>query len=198
MKYYGENLSNQRIAHKLLISLPRSYNSIASVIENTKDLEIVDAQDVAILKGYEQRIERHYENRTKKTFASLSVTPKQNKFNANRNFNSKKNQKINRKKWENKHVYQQGKSVVNSETTKNPCKQCDKLHFGKCWLKEKPKCHNFDKFCYIAKDYHDKKAIQHVNYASHVDETHTMFFACNVAIVKKCEDVCGCNNYMID
>lgn len=91
MKYYGENLSNQRIAHKLLISLPRSYNSIASVIENTKDLEIVDAQDVAILKGYEQRIERHYENRTKKTFASLSVTPKQNKFNANRNFNSKKN-----------------------------------------------------------------------------------------------------------
>lgn len=88
MKYYGDNLINQRIAHKLLISLPRSYNNIAFVIENTKDLEIVDAQDVAILKGYEQGIERHYENRTKTTFASLSATPKQNMFNANQNFNS--------------------------------------------------------------------------------------------------------------
>ncbi|KAM1739404.1 hypothetical protein ACFX11_015128 [Malus domestica] len=54
MRSYGEDISNQRIVQKLLISLPRSYDSIASVIENTKDLDTVDVQDVvAILKGYE-------------------------------------------------------------------------------------------------------------------------------------------------
>lgn len=56
----GKDLSNQIVVQKLVISLPKSYDSIASMIENTKDLEIVDAQDVvAILKGYEQRIKRH-------------------------------------------------------------------------------------------------------------------------------------------
>lgn len=39
-----------------------------------------------------------------------------------------------------------------------------------------------------------------MDYANHVDETPTMFFACKVAIVKKCENLWygGCNNYMID
>ncbi|KAM2543132.1 hypothetical protein TB2_022486 [Malus domestica] len=36
------------------VSLPKSYDSIASVIESTRDLETIDVQDVvAILKGYE-------------------------------------------------------------------------------------------------------------------------------------------------
>ncbi|CAL2276374.1 unnamed protein product [Prunus armeniaca] len=45
MRSYGEDLSNQRIVQKLLISLPKSYDSIAVVIENTKDLDTIDAQD---------------------------------------------------------------------------------------------------------------------------------------------------------
>ncbi|KAM0963902.1 hypothetical protein ACFX13_023259 [Malus domestica] len=36
------------------VSLPKSYDSIASVIESTRDMETIDVQDVvAILKGYE-------------------------------------------------------------------------------------------------------------------------------------------------
>lgn len=59
MKSYGEDHGNQRIVQKLLISLPKSYDSIVSVIENTKDLGTVDVQDVvATLEGYGQRIER--------------------------------------------------------------------------------------------------------------------------------------------
>ncbi|CAN6715063.1 unnamed protein product [Malus baccata var. baccata] len=84
MRSYGENISNQRIVQKLLISLPRSYASIASVIENTKDLDTVDVQDVvAILKTYKQRIDRHDEAHTEKAFVSLNITPKQNKYNGN-------------------------------------------------------------------------------------------------------------------
>lgn len=97
-------------------------------------------------------------------------------------------------------MYQQGKSVVASETAKNPCRYYDKLDFGECWFKGNPKGYNCDKFGHIAKDCHGKKAIQHVNYANYVDETPTIFYACNVATMKKCEDVwyvdCGCNNHM--
>ncbi|KAM1191390.1 hypothetical protein ACFX2G_012094 [Malus domestica] len=42
MKSYGEDIGNQIIVQKLLISLPKSYDSIVDVIENTRDLETVD------------------------------------------------------------------------------------------------------------------------------------------------------------
>ncbi|XP_070676307.1 uncharacterized protein [Malus domestica] len=92
MKSYGEDIGNQRIVQKLLINLPKSNDSIVAVIENTKDLETVDVQDVvATLKGYEQRIERHYENISDKAFPSLSIAPKKNNYNANHNFKPTKN-----------------------------------------------------------------------------------------------------------
>ncbi|XP_068337598.1 uncharacterized protein [Pyrus communis] len=88
MRSYGEDISNQRVVQKLLISLPRSYDSIASVIKNTKDLDFVDVQDVvAILKGYEQRIDRHNEIHNEKAFVSLNIAPKQNKYNGNQGSN---------------------------------------------------------------------------------------------------------------
>lgn len=55
IKSNGEGISNQMIVQKLLISLPKSYDSITFVIENSKDLEVIDVHDVvSILKGYEQ------------------------------------------------------------------------------------------------------------------------------------------------
>ncbi|XP_028954270.1 uncharacterized protein [Malus domestica] len=122
MRGYGENISNQRIVQKLLISLPRSYDSIASVIENTKDLDIVDVQDVvAILKGYEQRIDRHDEAHIEKAFVSLNITPKQNKYNGNQGFKPQKNWKSKWKKGDNKPINQAGKAAGTSEGAKNPC-----------------------------------------------------------------------------
>ncbi|KAM2507144.1 hypothetical protein FF2_029141 [Malus domestica] len=80
MKSYGEDLSNQRIVQKLLISLPKSYDSIASVIENTRDIDVIDAQDVvAILKGYELRLTRHEENSIERAFSSLDISSKNSK-----------------------------------------------------------------------------------------------------------------------
>ncbi|CAN6694371.1 unnamed protein product [Malus baccata var. baccata] len=101
MKSYGESIGNQRIVQKLLINLPRSYDSIVAVIENTRDLETVDVQDVvATLKGYEQRIERHSENSTEKAFASLSIAPRKKNYNGNQNFKPIKNWKTKVKKGE--------------------------------------------------------------------------------------------------
>ncbi|KAM2173651.1 hypothetical protein ACFX1R_038467 [Malus domestica] len=77
MKTLGEELTNQRLVQKILISLPKSYDSIASIIEETKDLDSIEVQEViGTLKGYEQRLNRHSENLAEKAFTSLSGKPK--------------------------------------------------------------------------------------------------------------------------
>ncbi|KAM2097560.1 hypothetical protein ACFX1R_021090 [Malus domestica] len=201
MKSYGEDIGNQRIVQKLLISLPRSYDSIVVVIENTRDLETVDVQDVvASLKGYEQRIERHSEDRNEKALASLRIAPRKTNYNANQNFKPTKNWKSKGKKWDNKPVHQQGKFVTSSNGAKNSCKYCDKLHFGECWFKGKPRCHNCDKPGHFAKDCRSKKAVQQANYVGQVDNNPTMFYTCMKADVNKHEDTwyidSGCSNHM--
>ncbi|KAI5354098.1 hypothetical protein L3X38_006993 [Prunus dulcis] len=77
MKSYGEELSRERIVQKLLFSLPKSYDPIFSVIEHSKDLEILEVQEVvASLKSFELRLDRHNENSTERAFASLNIEEK--------------------------------------------------------------------------------------------------------------------------
>ncbi|CAL8083900.1 unnamed protein product [Prunus armeniaca] len=65
MKSYGEELPRERVVHKLLFSLPKTYDSICSVIEHSKDLETLEVQEVvASLKSFELRLDRHTENST--------------------------------------------------------------------------------------------------------------------------------------
>ncbi|CAL8166844.1 unnamed protein product [Prunus armeniaca] len=103
MKSYGEDISDQRIVQKLLISLSREYDSIAEVIEETKDIETIGVQEViGSLKSHEQRLQRHTEKLTEKAFSSLSVNPKeQSNVAQDGSSKSKKNWKLqNKKKWE--------------------------------------------------------------------------------------------------
>ncbi|XP_048436133.1 uncharacterized protein LOC125475449 [Pyrus x bretschneideri] len=171
IKSYGEYFSNQRIVQKLLTSLPKTYDSTAYVIENTKDIEVIDAQDmVAILqegfgyspepnewillnkrgseslKGYELRPTRHGESSTECAFASLNISPKNGNF-GNQNSNTsgtkfQKNFKFKGKQWNNKST-----PGVRNETsnTGGACKCCDRLHYGECWMKGKIKCHKCGK-----------------------------------------------------
>ncbi|XP_070661289.1 uncharacterized protein [Malus domestica] len=74
MKTYGEELPNERIIKKLLISLTKPYDSIVSVIEETKDAETLSVQDVmASLRAFDQRLERHADSALEKAFQSLNV-----------------------------------------------------------------------------------------------------------------------------
>ncbi|XP_050147395.1 uncharacterized protein LOC126622692 [Malus sylvestris] len=74
MKTHGEELPNERVVQKLLISLTKPYDSIISVIEETKDIETFSVQDVmASLRAFDQRLERHADSATEKAFQSLSV-----------------------------------------------------------------------------------------------------------------------------
>lgn len=77
MKSFGNELSKERVVQKLLISLPRSYNSICSVIKHSKDYDTLEVREViASLKGMEKRLGRHVENFTKRAVASLNVGSK--------------------------------------------------------------------------------------------------------------------------
>ncbi|KAM1567638.1 hypothetical protein ACFX13_047467 [Malus domestica] len=74
MKTHGEELPNERVVQKLLISLTKPYDSIVSVIEETKDIETPSVQDVmAPLIAFHQRLERHADFATEKAFQPLYV-----------------------------------------------------------------------------------------------------------------------------
>ncbi|CAN6718773.1 unnamed protein product [Malus baccata var. baccata] len=172
MRSYGEDLSNQRIVQKLLISLPKTYDSIASVIENTKDIDVIDAQDVvAILKRFELRLIRHEESSTERAFASLDISSKNSKF-GNQHTNTggskyQKNFKFKGKQWTNRFT----PSVRNeANNTGWACKYCDKLHYGECWLKGKIKCHKCGKPGHIARICNQNKNAQQGNFANKVGE----------------------------
>ncbi|KAI5313815.1 hypothetical protein L3X38_042991 [Prunus dulcis] len=77
MKGYGEDLSKGRLVQKLLISLTKEFDPVCYVIEQTKDIEMIEVQEViAALRGFAQRLDRHAENTTKKAFSSMSINQK--------------------------------------------------------------------------------------------------------------------------
>lgn len=123
-----------------MINLPKSYDSITSVIENTKDLETTAARDVvAILKGYEQGLSRHSENNTEKAFFFImDITCKQTGRFGGQGSNAKfqKNFKTKGTQWPNK-TNAPVKQWQGNNVAKVPCKSCDKLYYGKCWNKGK-------------------------------------------------------------
>ncbi|XP_070673187.1 uncharacterized protein [Malus domestica] len=77
MKSYGEILSDERIVQKYLIRLPRKYNNIVSIIEETKDLSTLSGEElIGSLKGFAQRLSRHDNNDVENVFQTLTVNPK--------------------------------------------------------------------------------------------------------------------------
>ncbi|KAI5354607.1 hypothetical protein L3X38_007502 [Prunus dulcis] len=201
MKNYGEELPRERVVQKLLISLPRSYDSICSVIEHSKDLDTLEIQEVvASLKNFELRLDRHNENSTEKAFTSLNIESKSSKNGSSSGGNkSQKNWKENGKNWNNK-SNSNTKPNASNDGTKTPCKHCEKLHYGKCWFERKPKCRGCGKFGHMVRNCHDNQSVQKVNYANQVEETGTLFYACNAVTDVKMSNSwyvdSGCSNHM--
>ena len=71
MKTYGDPISDQRVVEKILISLPERYDSIVSVIEQTKDLETLVVEDLmGTIKTFEQRMNMRGEKPLESAFQS--------------------------------------------------------------------------------------------------------------------------------
>ncbi|XP_028105097.1 uncharacterized protein LOC114304132, partial [Camellia sinensis] len=71
MKICGDNISNQRVIEKILISLPEKYNPIVAVVEETKDLVDLSIEDLmGSIKTFEQRLSRQFEKSIESAFQS--------------------------------------------------------------------------------------------------------------------------------
>ncbi|KAM1079184.1 hypothetical protein ACFX2B_013776 [Malus domestica] len=199
MKIYGEELPNERIVQKLLISLTKPYDSIVSVIEETKDTDTLNVQDVmASLRAFDQRLERHADSATEKAFQSLNIG---SSSHSNQHQNKpRKDWKGKNKRWEGKpngeHKYNSGNN--SGSKTKPLCKYCDKTHFGECWFKGKPKCHKCFRFGHLQKDCRSNTT-QKVNIANQVEEETNVFCAFSASVEKDNEVWyidSGCSNHM--
>ncbi|KAM1940238.1 hypothetical protein ACFX13_027963 [Malus domestica] len=185
----------------MLISLPSAYDPICYVIEHSKDIDVIEVQEViALLKSFAQRLQKHSENKSERGFASLSVNPKHTNPSGNQNNQYQKNWKPKFKKWNQKPTCQFGKQITNAYSGRNSCRYCDKYHYGECFLKGKPKCHSCGKIGYIARDCNNKKNVQQLNYATQVTSTPTMFYTSNAVNMKSIEGVwygdSGCSNHV--
>ncbi|KAI5337779.1 hypothetical protein L3X38_017050 [Prunus dulcis] len=208
MKGYGEDLTKGRIVQKLLISLTKEFDPVCYVIEQTRDIETIEVQEViAALRGFAQRLDRHAENTTEKAFSSMSINQKGSQSNSGvGNNKSKKSWRSKGKKWDSKPQNsgnQSGKHEPGekSDQAKGKCKHCDKLHYGECWFKGKPKCYGCNRFGHLIKDCEQSNKTEKLaNVASKVTEPATMFYACHSASIEKNMNVwyvdSACSNHM--
>ncbi|XP_028096115.1 uncharacterized protein LOC114296030 [Camellia sinensis] len=61
MKIYGDNISNQRVVEKILLSLSEKYNSIVVAIEETKDLADLSIEELMGSEEEEEEAEEEEE-----------------------------------------------------------------------------------------------------------------------------------------
>ncbi|KAI5310935.1 hypothetical protein L3X38_040740 [Prunus dulcis] len=128
MKTFGEILPNARLVQKVLISLSKPYDPICLVIENTKNIETVELQEIlAILKSQEQRFDMHTVDAADKAFASFSVSSKGQQNRGNSQSSGQKSQKNwnpKGKPWESKGKPNQNSSAsYNSFNSSQPANQ---------------------------------------------------------------------------
>ncbi|XP_020266700.1 uncharacterized protein LOC109842207 [Asparagus officinalis] len=142
LKTYGEDVTNQRVVQKILISLSSRYDPIVSVIEETKDMEKLSLQEaIASIKAFDQNLEKRNEASTmERAFQSFNMSSNQQQSQK-----QKKKKKGGKPNFDPK-PQQQQKSGNSQQGSKSTCRTCGKSHQGKCWFEGKPKCTNCSRF----------------------------------------------------
>ncbi|CAL2232094.1 unnamed protein product [Prunus armeniaca] len=209
LKSLGEDVSETRIVQKLLMSLSRKYKSIVSIIEETRDLDVLRVKEViASVKVYNKREDLHDERDkvagTERAFSSLKVgnnqvhgTHKGSQSRPNQKWQgqdkkgSNWSQNNNGSSWNNNpggnwnnSFNSQNKQGSSSQGSVKPqCQVCQKYHFGVCRHKGKPRCGKCNRFGHTAKDCEGNKQVANCAKEEEVT-TGTMFYACHSASVK--------------
>ena len=184
LKSLGEDVTEQRIVQKLLMSLSRRYKSIVSIIEETRDLDVIRVEEViASVKVYDKREDLHDENDrltgTERAFSSLRVGNNQvtGTYKGSQSRPNQKWQGQNKKgsnwspsgswnnnpggNWNNRFNSQNKQGSSSQSSVKPQCQVCQKFHFGVCRYKGKPKCGKCNRFGHIAKDCDGHKQVAH-------------------------------------
>jgi len=216
LKSLGEDVSETRIVQKLLMSLSRRYKSIVSIIEETRDLDVLRVEEViAFVKVYDKsdlHDERDKLTGTERAFSSLKVgnnqaygTHKGSQGRSNQKWQSQDRRGSN---WpQNRNLNNYNNSSWNNSAggssqrgVKPHCQVCQKYHFGLYKHKGKPRCGRCNRFGHIAKDCDSHSHKQLANCVKEEEvATGTMFYACHFASLQD-RNVWfvdnACNNHM--
>ncbi|XP_019223363.1 PREDICTED: uncharacterized protein LOC109205142 [Nicotiana attenuata] len=142
MLLYGEVVEDKKIVEKILISLTEKYDSIVSIIEETKDItKLNNLELMASLQAHEQRLLRHSEKSIESALQSkLNVSTKSQGESSK---GGKSGRGGGRNQLEN--------SSNNSQQKYGICKRSN--HVDKdCWFQGKPQCNHCKKFGHVEKD----------------------------------------------
>lgn len=170
MKICGDNITNQRVVEKILISLLEKYNPIVAVIEETKDLADLSIEGLmGSIKTFEQMLSRQ----SKKSIESAF----QSKLNVSTSNSQGKGKGKGRGRGRGRNATERARNArgrgrsnfqrkENEESTQQKCGICNRSnHVDKdCWFRGKPKCYSCNKFGHVKKDC-QVKSTQQANFS---------------------------------
>ncbi|KAL4352088.1 hypothetical protein GQ457_06G029360 [Hibiscus cannabinus] len=150
MKIYGEDISDAKIVQKILGSLDRKFNTMSTIIVESKDVTQLNVTELmGSLLAHEHKFSKYEEN----TSSESAFPSKQHQKSSNNKGNTRKNHDGSRR----------GKEQPESRGKYPACGICNKTnHLEKnCYHKGKSTCNYCKKFSHLEKDcWHKQKAQQ--------------------------------------
>lgn len=205
MKTYGDNISDQHVVEKILISLTDKYEYIVAVIEETKDLTKLSVKELmGSLQAHEKRRLKQAEQSENAFLSEAKVKPQQ--FAKKGGYNQEQKKSDWRKKREdNSSTYKNNQN--DRGTSSNPiffCNICKRTSHitSKCWFKGKPQCNYCRRFGHIEKDCRFK-IVEKANFTEEKEDSkeEQIFYACHSSLPedKKAWYIdSGCSNHMCE
>ncbi|KAJ6694371.1 hypothetical protein OIU85_005091 [Salix viminalis] len=190
LKSLGEEVPEKRIVQKLLMSLSRRYRSIVSIIEETRDLDVLRAEEViAYVKVFDRREDLHDERESsagiEKAFSSFKVGYNQEPAAANRFSQGRFNPKWQRQD-QSHSTWNQGRNLMNNHNMNwNQRAEASHGNTFSSQYKGQPKCGRCNLFGHNTNDCNDYKQL--ANCAKEKEEVSiaNLFYACHAASVQE-------------
>ncbi|KAL5719096.1 hypothetical protein ACHQM5_011921 [Ranunculus cassubicifolius] len=170
MKTYGEVIADQKVVEKILISLPERYDSIVSVIEQTKDLEKLGVEDLmGSIKAFEHRATMRGEKPLESAFQSkinLSTSSESSRGRGTTRGRGRNTRGRGRGRGDFARGRGDGTRKATEVSNKPRCGICQKTgHEDRdCWYRDEPQCYRCKKYGHIKKDC-DQEGEQRAHYA---------------------------------